>query len=271
MTPLARFRRPEYTGANRCWPCTILNGGILAILAVTVGVVYPPAAAVLVVAGVAVIWLRGYLIPYTPILGPRLANVLPGDVFGHDVRTDSLNDLESTSEEGEAILEALIEAGVVVVEGEQLGLDEGFAAAWSNRMDELAAAPDETLAEAARSAAKDVDTARIEDTGAETFLVISGGGSTAWLRRPVAIAEVGAAQALADTDLPAASRDLAAHALSAFLEECPACGTELVDGPADDCCGHTVPVPGHEPPDVLACESCGVAFYTFDAPETASA
>lgn len=264
MAPLARIRRPEYTGPNRCWPCTILNVGILAIAVVTLTALQPIVAAVVGVGGVGFIWLRGYLVPYTPSLGPRIAALLPGDLFGHDSTTDSLGDLDPGEDDGEAILAALVAADVVVVDGERIGLADDFAAAWRDRMDELAEAPDDALADAAIAVTEDVASARIEATGAETYLVVSGGGSTAWLRRPVAIAEVAAAGALAETDLPASSRDLAAHALSAFLETCPDCGDELVEGPMDDCCGHTVPAPGHDPPDVLACERCGVAFYTFE-------
>lgn len=271
MTPLARLRRPEYTGQNRCWPCTILNVAILAVAVVTVGVLRPLAGVAIGVAGTAFIWLRGYLVPYTPTLGPRVAAWLPGDLFDHGGAADNLGDLDPAADDGEAVLEALLEAGVVVVEGEQLGLADDFATAWRERMDDLAAGPDDALVDAATEVATDVDSARIEATGAETYFVVSGGGGTAWLRRPVAIAEVGAARALEGTDLPAVSRDLAAHALAAFLETCPSCDADLVEGPADDCCGHTVPVPGHEPPEVLACERCGVAFYTFepveDAPE----
>lgn len=65
---LDRLRQPEYTGANRCQPCTIVNvvlagaiAGGLALVAVELGVV---AFAL----SLAAIYLRGYLVPYTPAL-----------------------------------------------------------------------------------------------------------------------------------------------------------------------------------------------------------
>ncbi|MXR19810.1 hypothetical protein [Halobacterium bonnevillei] len=135
-------------------------------------------------------------------------------------------------------------------------------------MSALADSPD-ALVEAAQQDVAGIDAARVEVLDDETYLVVSG-ESTAWLPSPVAVAEVGAVQALADTDLPAANRELAAHALCAFLDTCPVCGDDVVEGQADDCCGHTVPDPSYEPPTVLACENCGVAFYTLEQPAEAA-
>ncbi|MFC6975122.1 hypothetical protein ACFQL1_11345 [Halomicroarcula sp. GCM10025709] len=77
---LARLRDPEYTGENRCLPCTIVNSAIAVALAGAVGVgiavattpVLAGVAAALVLAVSALsIWLRGYLVPGTPELTKR--------------------------------------------------------------------------------------------------------------------------------------------------------------------------------------------------------
>lgn len=65
------LRRPEYTGDNRCLPCTVVN----TILAVVAGIVIsrksrPTGLAVLLASGV-LIYLRGYLLPGTPQLTSR--------------------------------------------------------------------------------------------------------------------------------------------------------------------------------------------------------
>lgn len=69
---LDSLRRPEYTGDNRCLPCTAVNVvvGILAGAAVAVVTGVELGAAVLLVALLA-IYLRGYLVPYTPTLTKR--------------------------------------------------------------------------------------------------------------------------------------------------------------------------------------------------------
>lgn len=263
MPTLASLRRPEYTGERRCWPCTVLNLGILSVAVATVGFFRPLPAAVLGVVGLAWIWLRGYVVPFTPRIGPHVAAWLPGD-FGHTTTSDTLGDLDPKDADGEVVLEALVGAGVIEISGDALGVDEAFASEWQRRMDDLVNSSEDEVLDAATAALDGVESARLETPGDERYLVVSGPGTTAWLRWPVAIAEVAAAETLAGTELPAANRALAAHALCAFLETCPVCGAEVVEGPADDCCGNTVPAPGHDPPQVLACDQCNVAFYTLE-------
>jgi hypothetical protein len=73
-----RLRREEYTGPNRCWPCTALNLALLAVGAAVLSVFLTPVGGSLaLVAGVLAIWLRGYLVPYTPRLTPHLLARLP--------------------------------------------------------------------------------------------------------------------------------------------------------------------------------------------------
>lgn len=76
---LDRFRQPEYTGENRCIPCTATNVLIALALSVAVGYgwaatvgrfAWPIALAVFGV-GIAAVWLRGYLVPGTPELTKR--------------------------------------------------------------------------------------------------------------------------------------------------------------------------------------------------------
>lgn len=268
MSTFAGLRRQEFTGSNRCWPCTALNVAILALVVGVLALFRPISAAVVAAAGIAVIWLRGYLVPYAPQFAPKLAARLPGNVFDHSTRADSLEDVREGPADGEAVLEALVAAGVVTVDGVQLGLRDGVADAWRARMSALADSPD-ALVEAAQQDVAGIETARIEALDDETYLVVTG-GSTAWLPEAVAVAEVGAVQTLAETDLPAARQELAAHALCAFLDTCPVCGDDVVEGTADDCCGHTVPDPSYDPPTVLACERCEVAFYTLEQPADAT-
>lgn len=84
---VTRLRRPEYTGENRCLPCTVLNVGIASVGATLLGAWLVAAgfatAAVGVSTGVlavslAAIWLRGYLVPGTPTLTKRY---LPASVL----------------------------------------------------------------------------------------------------------------------------------------------------------------------------------------------
>ncbi|ELZ49487.1 hypothetical protein C465_07951 [Halorubrum distributum JCM 9100] len=66
-----RLRRPEYTGENRCLPCTVVNGVIALLLGGAAGFVWPAAGVGTVAVSAATIYLRGYLIPGTPELTRR--------------------------------------------------------------------------------------------------------------------------------------------------------------------------------------------------------
>ncbi|MGM0718442.1 MAG: hypothetical protein ACQET5_15015 [Halobacteriota archaeon] len=81
-------RNPEYTGENRCPPCTVVNLAIAAALGGLVSRKSRKAGALTVVGSVALISLRGYLVPGTPELTKRY---LPSAVlrwFGKSPDTD---------------------------------------------------------------------------------------------------------------------------------------------------------------------------------------
>jgi hypothetical protein len=66
-----RIREPEYTGENRCVPCTVVNGVLAVVLTAAAAVFGPVTAAVVLVASVGSIYYRGYLVPGTPELTKR--------------------------------------------------------------------------------------------------------------------------------------------------------------------------------------------------------
>ena len=239
MESLARLRRPEYTGENRCWPCTALNAGALAVASVLIGFARPGIGVAVAILGALVIWTRGYLFPYTPQFAPRLVEWLPIDPFHARRGGDSLGTLgpdDPDDLEGERVLQRLAEAGVVAVDGDRLTLAESFGTAWEDRMDELAAGSTAELAEAALAASTVAASARAERGSGRAFVVLSDESGNA------------------------------AHALGAFLEHCPACDDEIVETEASSCCGGTVPSPTETPPRLLACPSCDVRFFTLEEP-----
>lgn len=70
-SPLERFREPEYTGENRCVPCTVINAVLAVVLTLIAGALGPVAALVVLVGSAASIYYRGYLVPGTPELTKR--------------------------------------------------------------------------------------------------------------------------------------------------------------------------------------------------------
>ncbi|MFC4438752.1 MULTISPECIES: hypothetical protein [Natrialbaceae] len=277
MSAFSRIRRSRYTGENRCWPCTVVNAVLLGIASIAVAIVSPPLAVAVATLGAAGIWLRGYLVPYTPEFAPRLVAALPWDPFHDEPEAEggSLADgltadaAVERSTDGEAVLAALVENGVIEVDEEtdQLFLSRSFERRWHEEMADLAAESDRNLADATASIVTEAVDRSIVTSRGRTHVVLEGESSTAtdelWLQRPVAVAEVAAVYALADVGAPRELRRLAARPLCTFLETCPECEEALVEGPQHGCCG-TPRSASQAPRTVLRCPSCRAQFAVFE-------
>ncbi|WEL21815.1 Uncharacterized protein HBNXHr_1756 [Halorhabdus sp. BNX81] len=255
-----RFRRPEYTGRNRCLPCTITNGvfGLLignAAFVLLMGLEYPPTVAVgafiAVIAGSAVqIWLRGYLIPGTPTLTkryfpPRLLRAFGKEPFVIDgVGTLSTLDVDSHLREADAVASA---------DNEDRYLTDGFTTAWRSAIDELS--DSETTA----GTVFDLDgEIRIAETDRSVTLTLDGRPFGRWVSRAALLADLGAGQVLANqyggwTALSTAERGQVVSELRRHLDICPACGgeTSLDTQTATSCCRE------YEV-ETVSCDACGV-------------
>lgn len=115
------FSQPEYTGENRCWPCTIINGIGVGIAILLFGRRRRALGLFVAVLGGTAIWLRGYILPGTPRFAPRFVALFPtvfnsnnndgidsgslagpssGSVTTNTNQTDSNNDTTITVETG---------------------------------------------------------------------------------------------------------------------------------------------------------------------------
>lgn len=236
-----RVRQPEYTGENRCLPCTALNGVLALVLAAGLGVVVHPWLAVptLVVAGGA-IYLRGYLVPKTPELTRRYLPERVLGLFGKDVPTLP-----------EIMPEAVVAAGLVDREGDGLRLTEEARTAIA-RAAQATGDPDES--EVAEMLGLD-ETEVTATPGACAFA--TGERLYQWESPEALLADCASARVLADEDPEWATRspderDDALVALRTLLEECPACGgtVEQDTEQVETCC--------RDPEDVTlaTCEGC---------------
>lgn len=259
MGSLAAVRRPEYTGTNRCWPCTAANGVILLVGCLAVGLLSPLLALAGLLAGVGTIWLRGYLVPYTPQLTGRVRRAL---IDGPDrPATGSLAPAEPDDELGERTLAALIEVDVFQPEGDRLHLAEEFVDDWRAEMRRLRALPDRELIDAVEAVTEET-TAEILDAE-HSFVVLTGpAGGEAWVSRPVVIAELAAVRALGEHSLRLSATDrlAAGRALRSFLERCPVCDSLTEERDPRGCCGNPR---GVEPGSVLVCPDCDQTLHRF--------
>ncbi|MFC5278079.1 hypothetical protein ACFPM1_04780 [Halorubrum rubrum] len=265
-SPLGRLRRPEFTGDRRCWPCTVVNGILIGLLVGGVALVTPLGATLLAVVGCLGIWLRGYLVPYTPRFAPYLVKPLPWDPFHATPGSDSLAAAEDA--DGAAVMEALAEADVVRLTPESLELDNSFYEAWQAEMERLAAVGNEKLADTTVSVSPATAAVDVHRSGEQTYIVLSDGSTSiageTWLRRPVAVVETAAAHTLAEWGVDSAVRPFAAHALGLFLDTCPECGGDVTERPASGCCGPPERGPSGELLQARMCESCHVRYHVFE-------
>ena len=266
MTDLDALRDESYTGANRCWPCTVVNLVLLGTFVLLLRVRERTVASLVVgTLGVVVVYLRGYLVPYTPRFAPQLvaASPLPDDLFHEDPDTDGAGSFADDVElDGEQVLAELLEAGVVVADDEMLYVADDVDADWHERMAQLAnRSLDGLAAEVRRTLAhvEDADALVADDrewvtVGAEHDLVA----------RPLAIAELAAYEVLDGRLDDQRLRLAAAESFRMFLDDCPACGMALRASSEVSCCGGYT-TPRESPRETLVCPSCRQRLYTFPA------
>ncbi|MDJ1433610.1 hypothetical protein [Halostagnicola sp. A-GB9-2] len=278
--PFERILRPEHVGENRCWPCTIVNTAILALVVAILTLRRRLAAgAVLALTGTATIVFRGYLVPYTPRFAPRLAAGLPGEPFGHD-REGSLADSrgvnpsesigtaevgnasKSTPPSGEDIIAALLESGVVVPDGEEFVLEDSFRREWRGEIERLRAGSPAELAVVADDLTSQSVETRSERTWGRPHVVLDGPGGIVSFHEPVVLAELGAARALESRLDDTTVRLAAGRPLRPFLRECPRCDGELIVTQRT-CCGEVTPI-GSSPAEKLVCEVCEATLFAYE-------
>ncbi|NHN62023.1 hypothetical protein G9463_01675 [Haloarcula sp. JP-Z28] len=275
MEVLETLSDESYTGANRCWPCTVLNLGLVGLLALFLRARKRSLLSLLVaVVGVAVVYLRGYLVPYTPEFAPRLVAIspVPDEWFhgesAHDAATqeamaheerDSL--AEDVELDGETILRELSAAGVIELKGERLFPEASVDTAWHDRMDELAAESLDSLSTTLQASLGQVGHAEPYVDDAEW--VVLGSEHKQLLPRPVVVAELAAYEVLGERLDDERLRIAGAKAFRMFLDSCPVCGSELVESSSVSCCGGHLG-PRQDPDETLVCPTCEQRLYTFE-------
>lgn len=280
MSSLDAIRRPEHIGDQRCWPCTVVNVAIVCAVALVLGRRRRALGLAVASLGATLVYLRGYVVPGTPAFAPKLvaASPLPDDWFHTDSPAPGIEREggESGDEglagdddlDGEQLLETLLAAGALTVDGETVDLDPAFAEVWESKMADLADLDTEALADATFAVAHASEASTYDGDGdPHEWVVLSDGSGSfegrTWLSRPVAIAETAAVNALDGYVDDEGTRRAAAGPLRMFLQTCPDCGTDLREQSAASCCGGYTG-PKEEPATVLACPDCNLRLYTFD-------
>jgi hypothetical protein len=210
-----RLRRPEYTGENRCLPCTVVNVCLTLVAAAVVTVGLTPLGGLLVLTGgLGAIYFRGYLVPGTPTLTVRYFPPWLLELFGKELEVrETLQPVEGVA------VRATADGGRLV---------DSFASAWRVRIESMRA-----------DGVTDEDVATLlgvdEASNVGEAAYVANGGLRRWLSESALLADAAAAAvlskrggddwaALGPDERVATLRDLRKH-----LGYCPLCDGELDD------------------------------------------
>jgi hypothetical protein len=236
---VARVRQPAYTGENRCLPCTVVNVGLAGIVSLQVllwatvaGAPVPgaAAAATLFALSLVSVWLRGYLVPGTPVLAARLPERVL-ELFHGDPRPLVARGLtgRGTGAPDSTDAEPPV-AGVL----DDDALDESFRTEWD-------AALDRDRSDAATLSTRlagrfDLDGAvTVSESSGEVVARAGGHRVGVWESRLAVEVDLAAAAVLSErvdgwATFAVARRGRWSVALRARRETCPDCGASLSTG-----------------------------------------
>ncbi|WP_129113509.1 hypothetical protein [Halegenticoccus tardaugens] len=240
---IARVRKPEYTGENRCAPCTAVNVFVAAAVAVALTLAsFAWVGLVAFVAFLAVIYARGYLVPGTPALTKRYFPAWVLRLFGKQPPVDRslgggrLAERERVSGGGEAD-ETPFELDGVVRNDNAADLTAEFADAWTERIRDVR---ERGVEPSDVRALFDAET--ISRHGARSF-VVDGNKSVRWESEAALVADVAAAEILRERldrwiEFDRDRRQSVLTGLRLCLGQCPSCdGSPVVtEDRVDPCC-----------------------------------
>lgn len=258
-----RIRLPEYTGEQRCYPCTVVNLVIAAAVSLLIGLVSVPAAVGSFIVFVATIYLRGYLVPGTPTLTKRYLpdSVLrsfdkdPVPTYTVNADTDDELDVEDVLLSSGGLEESANPGDLVVT--------STFEEEWSRTIDSL----DETLTKETLAGMLDVAESqiRMEDPPGSYLIGVDDRQVGRWSSKAAFDADIAAGITLCKRidgwdDLTVEQQTGLMRGMRVFLEQCPDCGgpVTMTEETVESCCRSR---------EVFAstCQDCGVRLFEINA------
>jgi hypothetical protein len=235
------LRQPQYTGENRCIPCTAVNTVLALVLAAGLSALLTPVVGLLVLAvSLAAIYLRGYLVPGTPELTKRYFPdwLLAWFDKGPEQTQQPTAELDKDLDPEEIL--STVDAVEPCVDEDDLCLTDSFAAAWDDEMRRLR---DEDARHAALVDLFETDSVTVGTGGSQVSVSDGGAPLATWPSEGALVADLAADEVLVsrapewETLAPEQRFGLLAG-LRSFLETCPLCDapTELGEQTVQSCC-----------------------------------
>ncbi len=267
----ARLKDPRYIGTNRCTPCTVVNLCLAAVAAFVVAIAVQPLFGVaLLLASLAVLYFRGYVVPGTPTLTKRY---LPERVlrwFGK--APDRAANPRATDGRPVDVEAVLTRVGVFepASDGSDLRLTANFRTAWDRWTRRLADAEQKrVLAALAGPENFPVDEApAIVEEDVSVAVTVGDYTVGRWPSSAALLADAAAAAELGirDPNWDARTFDKRTQLLAGVrlcLDRCPDCdgAPSLDERHVESCCYVT---------DVVAvtCDDCGARLFEVELPSS---
>ncbi|WP_396613459.1 hypothetical protein ACH9L7_17690 (plasmid) [Haloferax sp. S1W] len=260
-----QVRRPEYTGENRCTPCTVLNVGIAAVAAGLLALLWIPAGLFVFAVSLTLIYLRGYLVPYTPTITKRY---LPDRVLRRFDKQSSVEDEPTLDEVKDIDIEQTLYSLDVLTECENvddLCLDPEFENAWQAHTDALRERDDENLGiDDLLELDNETEYEVRKLTNEAAVVMINGRQIGQWESKAALRADLAADRALREWDddwgeMHVVNRSQVLNSLRMFLGTCTECGAPVnIDQETVESCCRSFEV------FAVACEECGSRFFEIE-------
>lgn len=261
---IEHIRQPEYIGDNRCEPCTILNLVLTAIFGTVIARRSRIGGYVTLVLGVGLVYLRGYIVPGTPVLTQRYfpdsilrmfgkspeikiqSGLHSGEASQESNQSTEPNEETEVNEmsnsriqEDSATIDPgtfLRSAGIIepCQEADDLCLNQRFEREWTRNMSDVTDS-DVDGDDIAGALKIDVTGSKyeIEKYDDARVLVAENGTLGQWPSHDALIADVAAARILDDwveewNEFSPGIKGEILNSLRLFLEECPTTGGKIV-------------------------------------------
>jgi len=251
---VARLRQPSHTGPNRCLPCTVVNLALVVLGAAVVGAISPATGLAVAGLGLALVLLRGYVVPGTPALTGRY---LPEWVLHRFGKVPTAGPPPSGSP-----AEKLRELDVIA-DADDPELTARFRAEWIDTAGELAGDRGRLRRAAAETLSvflREIAVKRLDAGGIS--LAVGDAWVGQWPSRTALVADLATERTLAGgawdrLDRPERA-DLAAR-VRGVTDRCPVCETETTDTDetVSSCCQSTAVV-------AVSCPACDDRVAEFD-------
>lgn len=234
------IHQPQYTGENRCTPCTIVNLLMAVLFAFGIEKINSIIGAVSFGLFVFLISLRGYLLPGTPRLTERYLPSIILELFEKDAKSSkvssSSNPLASRRDSDESVdLTQILSSAEVIRPCEQsndLCLNPKFHSDWQRRIDTIIDVEGKQRRELASIICADAEDLQFVETDDGLLVTANDSWRSIWPSRSALVADVAAEKLVRMrvdgwTNMSQQDRGTVLAGLRTFLDQCPQCAGEL--------------------------------------------